>query len=375
MSLLAFKRQQETIVASPRSPLLAENAPERAHPYFRFLLSSQSIPRQRLLPPEMDHLPKESWAAFWSRIKPHVDRLELLNTRCKVAALMIFIASFVVFVDYIPSIADGGSPFTAAFLPIFILVAIAGNAFGLRKIQAQLETIRAFCREEEKRVYRQYGFALECDCECIDNVSGLSYFYLYFLPGAAVAEEQRAAARNGYLRIEVFNSLLAGRGWNITLLPDLVSNEYLPNGFASLSHDDWAEVWSKLIEVSRECQSAMRLQIVTELPMLLSVFALYTLLILKYYTACCVIFIFGLLSMRFFLHAESRFRNSITKPPLIVAEYTAKFAQQGVYMEHRKLLKFHGCTGSYVHYVYLFPRTSIESRLLPEGGGSINRES
>lgn len=65
-----------------------------------------------------------------------------------------------------------------------------------------------------------------------------------------------------------------------------------------------------------------------------------------------------------FLYATCRFRNLSEKRPLLVAEYASKFARQGVYMEYRKLIKFHWWCGYGCHYVFLFPQRPADLALL-----------
>jgi hypothetical protein len=201
-------------------------------------------------------------------------------------------------------------------------------------------------------MYQIYGCSLECYYK---QGRGL-YLYLYFLPWAVVADELSADVRNSYLQIEVWNgSLLANR----ILLPTLSSYEYLPTGFESLSQDDWTEFWSELIELSRKCQSAGRLLVMTQWKMF--VFLSCSTIVLPlwvdggYYPALIVILfiLFSLLLLLAGFTSGRRFLNLITQLPCIVDEYADKFAQQGICI-------FHWCNPEGGHSIYLFPRTTFE---------------
>jgi hypothetical protein len=359
---------QETSEAMMASPLLVEETSARAPPYFRFLLSSKSLPPY--LPAAMEtHVPIETWAAFWSRMAPYVRRVELFETIYQ-TVLLVLAAVWCGFVFYLPTIVDS---LFVVYLSAILIVVPMGAVITVsgRVRQSQLESVRTFCREEEERAFRRHGFVLECDYEFFNN--GTCGLYVYFLPGAAVDDEQSANSRHVYLRIEVWSALLAGSGWNSISLPALSSYEYLPSGFEALSHDEWAEFWSKFIEVSRECQSAIRLRVVIQGTLLVYIVSLQ--LVSEYDAAFYVVFVLIIPYLCAVFYALRRFRNVIKKPPLVVAEYADKFAQHGVYMEYRKLLKFHRSSGPRCcHYVYLFPRT-ISNLVLTEDVGSIQHES
>jgi hypothetical protein len=369
------------------SPLIEVS--ERAPPYFRFLLSpslkTPSIPPS--VPPAMERLPIENWTAFWSRIHPIATRVTIFDMTYYTFVGALYVTWLVLAFFYLPTIRDTpyfylfmvipiiGSGLTAggtsslSFIPFWMVLPLLGaTAFHQRIRQMQLESIRKLCREEEERTFRSHGFTLECDDE-------MGFFNLYFLPWDAVADMHDATVQNGYLRLEVLKSSPAECGWSSTLLPALDSYESLPIGFGSLPQDDWAEFRSKFIEVSRECQSTMHLLVVTEWTMIVLFCSMWVSAFAEYDPAFWVIFILAILSLCVEVYVSCRVQNLIKKPPIVVAEYAAKFAQQGVYVEYRKHLKFHWCGGPYVcHYVYLFP-PATPNLVLPEEHGSIERES
>jgi hypothetical protein len=105
----------------------------------------------------------------------------------------------------------------------------------------------------------------------------------------------------------------------------------------------------------------MRLTIVAQWTMLVSTVSMQV-LVSEYDAEFYVVFVLGMLYLCFAFYASCRLWNAIAKRPLIVAEYADKFAQHGIYMEYRKLQKFHWSRGPYgCHFVYLFPRTAVLS--------------
>jgi hypothetical protein len=156
----------ETNEAMIASPLLVEETSARAPPYFRFLLSSKSLPPY--LPAAMEtHVPIETWAAFWFRIAPIVRIVELRETIYR-AALLVLVAVWFGVIFYLPTVVD--SVFVVYLSAILIVVPfVAVFTFGGRVKQSQLETVRTFCRDEEERAFRSHGFGMECDYEFGNN--------------------------------------------------------------------------------------------------------------------------------------------------------------------------------------------------------------
>jgi hypothetical protein len=296
-----------------------------------------------------------------------VHRLEIIQTTYK-AVTILFVAVYFGSLVYLytvnvsPSFDDFFSALTAfnalTMVPFFGVATFFGYI-----VRVQLETIRKVCREEEENVFRRHGFALECDFEFNKHSSG---HYVYFLLLGDTVGDNEANYRNSFLRIQVWNGIFL---WNSILLPALASYESLPTGFETLPHDDWVEFWSKLTRVSRESRSPMRLLVVYPwtIPVLFfSTFLMNVEIMSEYFAA--VIFLLFLFSTFFYSLAARQFRDVIAKPPLIVGEYAAKFAIQGVTM-------FHWCSGpNGEHFIYLFRRTT-ENLVLPEEGGSIKCES
>lgn len=121
-------------------------------------------------------------------------------------------------------------------------VVILGFFHGPKKNE-QLEEIEISCREEEERVFRRYGYALECDYEMI-GITG-SCLRLRFLPvTTTLFEDPSAKLRND--RIQVREGSSATCGWNGIRMTTLACYEVVPDEYESLSQDDWTEFWTKM---------------------------------------------------------------------------------------------------------------------------------
>jgi hypothetical protein len=366
----ASKTKATTYTGMASTHSLADEATEMkaTPPYFRFPLSSLS---QTGLPPlpvamEHQHVPVECWDAFWSKVQPIAySRVDFFATISIVCLCLVAAVYFLVTAYFL--ISDGPHllvylPFWISF-PAFTSIAVLSG----RTKNSQLKAIRSLCVKAEQGVFRRYGYALECDYEGSD-------LYLYILPVACcVSDEPSATLQNGYLRMKVLDGTPAMCGWNIVSKTTLAYYDYLPNEFESLARDDWTEFWFKMTEASEDLLSSYRIYFAL---LWTCIFLMFATTVDTYVTGDHTVIylafsLFYVAGSVLFLHAARRFLNASYKPPLIVAQYAAKFAQQDVYMEYRKLMKFHWCTGHYYgYYIYLFPQRSANLALI-EGGGSI----
>ena len=360
--------------------VMPEDASGRKPPFFRFCLyrirfgvfrmEYSSFYNPSFCTPSlyvgMERVPIESWVAFWSRI-------ELILRNGYRIYCIIEVVEFALWVAYLVFAHTKAE--NRAFVCFLFLVFIRLFVWSGRTRQAQLRAIRTVCRDEEERVFRSYGFALECDCEwgMINLLIGpdTSDLSIYFLPyngnTTLDADDSDHAMKNhGYVRIELFNTSPYACTWTPISLASLASYSSLPTEFESLDNDIWTGFWSEMCAVSRECLVAYRLLwAIFGIPFALLL--TLTLTLSDGYDALAFLALLLLLLVSQFpnLYSWYRFQPAMERRRLLVEEYADRFARQGVYMEYRRSYKSHLCTGLYrCHYLYLFP-TQTTAALMP----------
>jgi hypothetical protein len=171
--------------------------------------------------------------------------------------------------------------------------------------------------------------------------------------------------RNGYVRIKILDGSSSSYGWvyNLTFILDL-------QNYLSLSCDVLAELCSELSVSLVKHQFSFNLHGVYQR---LTIFWMYAMYILGYFGKCCplcnIMKLYFMILLYFSARASCDFRGEDDKPSLIVAQYATKLAQQNIYMDYQKQMKFHWCTaGHYVcHYIYLLPQRSANLALIEVG--------
>lgn len=223
-------------------------------PYFRFWLSSGSrLPPQLPVAMERQNVPMECWDEFWSRIEPVARRA---NRCAKLSQATLFVAliSFTGFTVYLAS--QKGPPYLPYLSVLALIVTLMIISFLVgRTKNAQLEEIRTLCIEDERKVFRSYGYDLECEYELSwNNGSGLC---LYFIPVATkdVADDPNSIFRSGHLRIKVLDGSPDTCRWNVVRMTTLARYDFLPNDF---------EFWSKMTEASLAYKSTYRFYLVMQ---------------------------------------------------------------------------------------------------------------
>lgn len=399
-------------MASPPAMVLsADNAysGQRKPPFFRYGLSSKhSMPPSLPAAGGMERVPLERWTAFWSSLGPIVRSVQVFDSIYNTLTIALLVGIVLVLLAYIATSFVDALQF-ASFLAIALVLSFAFGAWSGHTRKKQLESIRNLCREEEERSFRSYGFSLKCEYEwgiatdgssvTNNNDGGAVGFFLYFIPytnsnnsnhhhlvasfaAAADNDDSNDVQQNGYLRIELYNAAPFSCTWSPISLASLASySAALPPGFEVMLDDDncWTGFWSEMCVISKQCLDAYRLLVATQLAyvgiivaMVMQVFnpqnatadGAILLLFLGFLFAC--------------FYASCKLSSVMNRRLLLVQESAARFAQRGVYMEYRRLYKFHWCSGAYgCHYVYLFPpvvpqtqTTTTTEFVVPEEGES-----
>lgn len=310
------------------------------------------------------NVPEECWDAFWSRIEP-------MSSRAEFIAKLLFVAHWAIpvimtIVNEFPSILRVPLDFPLLYRLVIQFLILAVPLLSLQGYakNAQLEEIRTLCREEEERVFRRHGFALECDYEktCFNLIA----LRLCFVPvTSTVTNDPSANLRNGHLRIEV----VEWSTWNIVWMPTLAGYDSVPDDFETLSREDWSEFWSKMTEASIDYLSSIRRY---KTKCFIATFVFFSDWPSKYYgvhTSLLLGFIAATVYELFRVWGLSEKRS------LLVAEYAPKFAKQGVYMENRMIVNFQwwylSCT---CHYLDMFPLKISNLALLENESGPVKQE-
>jgi hypothetical protein len=342
--------------------------------------SSQPLP----LPPRMGPGPlpvtleqypreiQEQWTELWRQLQNDLGAFQRLDGLFYVLAFPIVYAVMLVMFWIFPSMSPA---VIGATIVAEIAVVLAWYLCYSHCKNSRLRSMRAICRYHEQQWLRGNGYAVECQFRTVPN-EGLS---LYFIPlrhtlggdndWAAVlnahddsdtiddtdTDQKRIVQRNGYVRIEVYNTKgLIGMWTPISLpfLSSLIPSLPLIKGYEALHADPdevWRKFWTDKYEANEKLLRSYRLIQVTKWLFLLW-FMVHVFWVQKY-TIVVVLGYVCLVSLLFL----SCFLMRVSPQQLSSrAENQASLMRSGFHTEFRAVREYTWIGSHDIHYLYLF---------------------
>jgi hypothetical protein len=305
-------------------------------PYVRFRLDIRCIPPTLPLLLEQSGVTAERWYDFWSQIKLLVQEG---FEGCLIAYLLIYFSVFihVIIVIFLGVILLWAYILTPA---LSLLALLPMYLYQHRKQKLLVDNIATYFKDsQEAEVFQANEYALECEI-LPDDVNG-TRLHLYILPSDMP-----------YERFEVYNGWPTFQGWNDTYM----SAQEVPM-FDSVPLEDWGSFWSQLGKLygpqMRLFEFAGKVVIVEMLALVMAkratLFTEADVLSVVLVLGVLVQFVIGVayLSYRYYVFLGAK--------TTLVYDTAVRWASQGVYMEHRRLMHLHPWLGlSERHYVYIF---------------------
>jgi hypothetical protein len=330
------------------------------------------------LPVTLEQYPleiQEQWTELWHQLQNELGAFQRLDGFFPfVVGITVYSAVIVMFWLFPPF----GPAVIGATVVVVIAIVLALYFCYSHCKTCRLRSLRAICHYHEKHWLRENGYAVECLCPTVPN-EGLS---IYFIPlrhtfggdsewATAIcagdsdaiddddSEQKRIVQRNGYVRIEMYNTKdLIGMWTPISLpfLSSLIPSLPLMKGFEALHADPeevWRKFWTDKCEANEKLLRSYRVVQVTKWLFLLwfmvHVFWVqkYTVVVVLGY-ACLVILLF-----------LSCFLMRVSPQQLASrAENQASLTRSGFYSEFRAVREYSWMGGYDVHYLYLFREVS-----------------
>jgi hypothetical protein len=326
------------------------------------------------LPVTLEQYPlaiQEQWTELWCQLQSELGAFQFLDVLFPFVVVILLCSIVMVMFWLFPSIGPAVSGATVVAEIAIVLVWY----FCYSYLKAcRLRSLRAICHYHEKHWLRDNEYAVECLCPTVPS-EGLS---LYFIPlrhalegdnkwdaslhaddSDAIdnddTEQKRIVQRNGYLRIELYNTKGFIGMWTPISLPflsSLLPSLPLMKGFEALHTDPdniWRKFWTDKCEANEKLLRSYRLVQVTKWLFLLwfmvHVFWVqkYTVVVVLGYT-CLVVLLF-----------LSCFLIRVSPQQLLSrAENQASLMRSGFIGEFRAVREYSWMGGYDIHYLYLF---------------------
>jgi hypothetical protein len=296
-------------------------------PYLRFLLDTKCIPFTLPLALEQNGVTAVQWDDFCSLMKILVQRGEMHEKSFILYAILLCAICVLVFFWMLP-----------------LLASLLKYVYQRRK-QILVDDIVAYCKEsQEAEVIQANGYTLEC--ELLHSEVRGSRLHLFILP-----------VDKPYARFEVYNGWFTCQGWNDTHVNAQASTCTIPPTFDSVPLEDWSSFW---VHLRTLYLPQLRLYDLAMKAVIVEMFTLVMALLATVFANTAVIFVILLcgvsvqyvIGVVYLLYQFSVFLGAKTT---LVYDSAVRWAPQGVYMEHRRLMHFHPWLGLLErHYVYIF---------------------
>jgi hypothetical protein len=332
------------------------------------------------IPPGLaPHISTSEWEAFLFQIQPLIPSVERFTSKLKWAsyALLVYMLVFVVGgCFYIFFHLEDVWP-RLFFLVFLLLSKVLWYAFMMFMEDGrvpQLESLRDVCLEQEHRLFRQRGFAVECE-QIVAIPPGV--FCVYFLSKTTGSAAQwnhnadlqtdvdnHAGERGAYLRIP-----LAEQSWTRVSMARLETFSVVPIQVeAHRATELWTRFWSEMLIVSRDYQRAhLEYSTTWWLWIMLIVFPPDLFNVEQYGDAAAgVIYVIYLVLLALALWGQcrsSRLAAATSQQFDLVQRYTSEFAAHGLYTEYRSVYQPSDGFGMFiVHYMYVFPTRVVDAQ-------------
>jgi hypothetical protein len=329
-------------------------------PYIRYVLSTSNVPTRPPTSRDGRSFPINEWHALWSsKLVPIVRTVEFYDALCSTIVMTLVVGWFIGVALFLAlsTFANWDRVFRYTVLYILTTYFILNAWFG-RARKTQWQSIQDVLVDDDNVAARLelYGFNVECDYEFWGSPgsgSVSSHFCLYLIPiiPHGKGEDIDGVARNGYLRIQLFDWGYFGCKWTPVSLAHLASFDSLPNDFQPLE-SSWQNLWPKMQAISVKALSASRRLLVVN-----GAFFLLFLVMLMLPNDVADFFfdwfsVVGLPIAYWSLQHVQVIRGQRE----LIQEHVGAAARQGFHIEHRRAYGFSYWCGLHgVHYMYMFP--------------------